>query len=123
MLVKSQIYIVSPSSLEAISEAVAKEELQKRGITNEEMNFFGNSKIREITFQSILSSDIFDSQYKDKALALLNNKELLKNEIEKYANSITILQGIPVKVKERHLNLKIDIENGKDILKVKKSDI
>ena len=116
-------YIVSPSSLEAISEAVTKEELQKRGITNEEMNFFGNSKIREITFQSILSSDIFDSQYKDKASALLNDKELLKNEIEKYANSITILQGIPVKVKERHLNLKIDIENGKDILKVEKSGL
>lgn len=116
-------YIVSPSSLEAISKAVTKEELQKRGITDEEMNFFGNSKIREITFQSILSSDIFDSQYKDKALALLNDKELLKNEIEKYADSITILQGIPVKVKERHLNLKIDIENGKDILKVEKSGL
>ena len=116
-------YIASPSSLEAISEAVTKEELQKRGITNEEMNFFGNSKIREITFQSILLSDIFDSQYKNKALELLNDRELLENEIEKYANSITILQGIPVNVKERHLNLKIDIENGKDILKVEKSGL
>ena len=116
--------VALPSDLEKISKALTAEALKKCGGTDNESNLLEDSSIREITFDSILSSDFFDKELRYKGNQLLSDPKSLEEAIDAYAEEVTILRRLPVqhvsyKVPVPALDFSRDSNSGKSIMKEK----
>ena len=84
-----------PSVLEKISKELTAEELEKRDATNTE-ELPGVASIREITFNSILSSDFFDEDSRTQGKQWCSDRGKLEEAIDAYAKKVAILKYLPV---------------------------
>lgn len=109
-----------PTDLEKISKDLTAEALN----ANKESNLLEGSSIREITFDSILSSDFFDEELRYKGNQLLSDPKSLEEAIDAYAEEVTILRRISVQhvsyeVPAPALDFSRDSNSGKSIMKEK----
>ena len=86
------------SSLDKISKELNTEELKERGITNEEIGLFGDAKVHEITFDSILKSGFFSKDDVDKAKSWIYDTVAIKKAIKEYVEKTTVLKRCKVTV-------------------------
>ena len=84
---------------EQISKVLKKEDLLKRGLTDDEFKLLGNSSVHEITFNSILESGCFSEEQKSKAKAWLKDPHQLRMAISYYFENCTFLELIDVTIK------------------------
>ena len=81
------------------SRILKKEDLLKRGLTDDEFKLLGNSSVHEITFNSILESGCFSEEQKSKAKAWLKDPHQLRMAISYYFENCTFLELIDVTIK------------------------
>ena len=99
------------TDLDKVSKELTAEELKKRNVTGTETELQGVASIREITFNSILLGAFSDKELREKGNGLLSDPKALEEEIDAYAENVTILKYLPV----RHLSYaKPDFEYGYD---------
>ena len=99
------------TDLDKVSKELTAEELKKRNVTGTETELQGVASIREITFNSILLGAFSDKELREKGNGLLSDPKALEEEIDAYAENVTILKYLPV----RHLSYaKSDFEYGYD---------
>jgi hypothetical protein len=113
-----------PSDLEKISKELAAEALKECVGTDKESNFVGGVSIRKITFDSILSSDFFDKELREKGNRLLSDPKALEEAIDIYAEEVAILRRLPVQhvsyeVPAPALDFSRDPNSGRSIMKEK----
>ena len=98
--------------LDKISKEIAPKE---RGITDEELKLLGETSVREITFDSILSSDFFNEEHRTRGRELLNNYSKLTEAIAEYVEKIDIVESVcpSVRLNELHREVKVDEKTSK----------
>jgi len=99
--------------LDKISKEIAP---KQRGITDEELKLLGETSVREITFDSILSSDFFDEEHRKRGRELLNGYySELKKAIAEYVEKIDIVESVclSVRTNELHPEVKVDEKTSK----------
>ena len=114
--------VALPSDLEKISKELTVESLEEGVETDKESNFVGGVSIRKITFDSILSSDFFDKELREKGNRLLSDPKALEEAIYTYAEDVAILRHLPVQhvsyeVSAPALGFSRDPNFGKSIMK------
>jgi hypothetical protein len=96
------------SSLYKISKELNTEELKKRGITNDEIGLFGDAKVREITFDSILKSGFFSQKDVDKARSWAEDINAFLKAIEEYVKKTTVLMPCKVTISSGLYGISMD---------------
>ncbi len=90
-------------NLSKISKALTKADLQERGITDEELKFFGQCSVREVTFDSILESGFFNPDQVKKAKELRSDISGFKKAVRKYIDKTTVVKTIPVEIRQNRI--------------------
>ena len=96
------------SGLYKISKELKTEELEKRGITNDEIGLFGDAKVREITFDSILESGFFSQKDVDKARSWAEDINAFLKAIEEYVKKTTVLMPCKVTISSGLYGISMD---------------
>ena len=98
---------------------------KQRGITDEELKLLGETSVREITFDSILSSDFFDEERRKKGRELLHSYSKLTEAIDKYVEKIDIVESVcpSVRTNELHQKVKVDEKTSKVTVDIHKNVI
>ena len=81
------------------SRILKKEDLLKRGLTDDEFKLLGDSSVRELTFESILENGCFSEEQKSKAKKWLEEPWDLTAAITHYLNNCTFIELVPVTAK------------------------
>ena len=98
--------------LDKISKEIAPKE---RGITDEELKLLGKTSVREITFDSILSSDFFDEEHRKRGRELLDSYSKLTEAIAEYVEKIDIVESVcfSLRTNELYREVKVDEKTSK----------
>ena len=108
----TQNYENGSVGFDKISKEIAP---KQRGITDEELKLLGETSVREITFDSILSSDFFDEEHRKKGRELLNNCSKLEEAIDEYVEKTDIVESVcfSLRLNKLHLEVKVDEKTSK----------
>ena len=80
------------SDQDGFSKELTMETLKERGLTETEFGLLGSASVREVTFDSILSSDLFDETLREKGRQWRSDKEKLEEAIDAYVKEVVILE-------------------------------
>ena len=80
------------SDQDGFSKELTIETLKERGLTETEFGLLGTASVREVTFDSILSSDLFDETLREKGRQWRSDKEKLEEAIDAYVKEVVILE-------------------------------
>ena len=80
------------SDQDGFSKELTIETLKERGLTETEFGLLGSASVREVTFDSILSSDLFDETLREKGRQWRSDKEKLEEAIDAYVKEVVILE-------------------------------
>ena len=88
---------------------------KQRGITDEELKLLGETSVREITFDSILSSDFFDEERRKKGRELLHSLLKLEEAIDEYVEKIDIVESVcfSFRASDLYQEVKVDEKTSK----------
>jgi len=88
---------------------------KQRGITDEGLKLLGETSVREITFDSILSSDFFDEERRKKGRELLGSYSKLREAIDEYVEKIDIVESVcfSLRINELYREVKVDEKTSK----------
>ena len=96
--------------LDKVSRDLTREDLKKRGLTDEWISLFDNASIKEITFDSIVSG-VFSEKYQNKCNELINASDtVLEHEIDAYVDNVTVLKNISIIIEVNDIQLTFDEE-------------
>ncbi len=82
---------------DGFSKELTIETLKERGLTETEFGLLGSASVREVTFDSILSSGLFDETLREKGRQWRSDKEKLEEAIDAYIKEIVVLEYHPVR--------------------------
>ena len=85
------------SDQDGFSKELTIETLKERGLTETEFGLLLSASVREVTFDSILSSDLFDETLRGKGRQWRSDKEKLEEAIDAYVKEVVILEYHPVR--------------------------
>ena len=108
--------ISKPCGLDKISRLLKKEDLEKRGITDRELECLVNVSVHEITFDSILKSGFFSQKDVERARKLFNNNEFFFKAVERYVNRTTVLRSIPVDIQTFKLDVDFEVDEKNETM-------
>ena len=88
---------------------------KQRGITDEELKLLGKTSVREITFDSILSSDFFDEEHRKRGMELLDSFSKLEEAIDEYVEKIDIVESVcfSFRTNDLYQEVKVDEKTSK----------
>ena len=80
------------SDQDGFSKELTIETLKERGLTETEFGLLGTASVREVTFDSILSSDLFGETLREKGRQWRSDKKKLEEAIDAYVKEVVILE-------------------------------
>ncbi len=114
------------SDQDCFSKELTIETLKERGLTETEFGLLGSASVREVTFDSILSSGLFDETLREKGRQWRSDKEKLEEAIDAYVKEVVILEYHSVRHvyhPEHGFEWHYDEKTQKNTMKLQKSSV
>lgn len=87
-----EYFFAFSSDQDGFSKEITIKTLKERGLTETEFGLLGTASVREVTFDSILSSGLFDETLREKGRQWRSDKEKLEEAIDAYVKEVVILE-------------------------------